>query len=215
MKTQQTPDFSLENQIKNSERDNFPETILIAGVDEVGRGPLAGVVVAAAVIFENENELPSGINDSKKLSGSKRENLYDAIIKTSHYGIGMASVEEIDKINILNASKLAMIRAVSNLPVKPHYILVDGNQPPDFNNLSKDKIIAIVKGDSKSISIAAASIIAKVTRDRLMTEISKDYPQYNWQKNAGYGTKEHLSAIKQYGITIHHRKSFSLKAIPA
>ena len=175
----------------------------VAGVDEVGRGPLAGPVVAAAVIIDINN-IPNGINDSKRLSKKKREEISNEIIKYSIYSIAEASVEEIDQINILQASLLAMKRAIEGLSKKPRTVLVDGKFKPKTNLPTH----TIVKGDSKSLAIAASSIVAKVYRDNLMTDLSKKYPEYLWNKNAGYGTKEHLLAIKKCGITPIHRKSF-------
>ena len=175
----------------------------VAGVDEVGRGPLAGPVVAAAVIIDINN-IPNEINDSKRLSKKKREEISNEIIKYSIYSIAEASVEEIDQINILQASLLAMKRAIEGLSKKPKTVLVDGKFKPKTNLPTH----TIVKGDSKSLAIAASSIVAKVYRDNLMTDLSKKYPEYLWNKNAGYGTKEHLLAIKKCGITPIHRKSF-------
>ncbi|MEG1008743.1 MAG: ribonuclease HII, partial [Clostridia bacterium] len=156
----------------------------ICGVDEAGRGPLCAEVVAAAVVVNDIEIL--GINDSKKLSPKKREELYEKIINSYDYGIGIASIEEIEKYNILGATKIAMIRAINNLK-NVDYVLIDGNQNLDIDIPSK----TIVSGDSKSISIAAASIIAKVTRDRMMVEYDKIYPEYNFKKHKGYGTAEH------------------------
>ena len=175
----------------------------VAGVDEVGRGPLAGPVVAAAVIIDINN-IPDGINDSKKLSKKNRLKISDEIKKHSIYSIAEASVKEIDEINILQASLLAMKRAIEGLAKKPMTILVDGKFKPKTNFPTH----SIIKGDSQSLSIAASSIIAKVYRDNLMRDFSKKYPEYLWEKNAGYGTKEHLLAIKKCGITPIHRKSF-------
>ena len=175
----------------------------LAGVDEVGRGTLAGPVVAAAVILDFKN-LPDDINDSKKVSKKNRETISTKILENSITSVGHATVEEIDDINILRASLLAMKRAVEGLSKKPKLVLIDGNHIPDIKIASK----SIIKGDNKSLSIAAASIIAKVYRDNLMTEYSKKYPGYLWEKNSGYGTKEHLEAIKNLGITPIHRTSF-------
>lgn len=175
----------------------------VAGVDEVGRGPLAGPVVAAAVIMDTNN-IPNGINDSKKLSKKNRLKIADEIKKNSIYSIAEASVKEIDEINILQASLLAMKRAIEGLSKKPMTVLVDGKFKPKTNLPTH----SIIKGDTQSISIAASSIIAKVYRDDLMKDFSKKYPEYLWEKNAGYGTKEHLLAIKKCGITPIHRKSF-------
>ncbi|QJT94299.1 ribonuclease HII [Wolbachia endosymbiont of Diaphorina citri] len=189
------PDFSLENTLSG----------IIAGVDEVGRGPLAGPVISAAVIFTDRDTVIDGINDSKKLTPKCRQVLYEKITSVAKFGIGMASVEEINSYNILQATKLSMKRALANLNLELDYVLVDGNQPPEV----KWQVKSIVNGDSLSISIAAASIVAKVTRDRLMEELHNKHPQYNWHKNKGYGTKEHLSAIGLHGITKHHRKNFA------
>ena len=181
--------------------DQVYETPII-GVDEVGRGPLAGPVISAAIVL-NKEKIPEGINDSKKLSKKKREVINEELISQHSFAIGIASVEEIDKINILQASLLAMKRAVLNLNIKPQTILVDGNKLPDL------EYYPIIKGDSKSISIAAASIIAKVYRDKLMQDLSLQYPGYYWEKNSGYGTKQHLLALNNLGVTPIHRKSFA------
>ena len=183
--------------------DQAYETPII-GVDEVGRGPLAGPVISAAIIL-NKEKIPEGINDSKKLSKKKREVINEELISQHNFAIGIASVEEIDKINILQASLLAMKRAVLNLNIKPQTILVDGNKLPDLEY----NMYPIIKGDSKSISIAAASIIAKVYRDKLMQDLSLQYPGYYWEKNSGYGTKQHLLALNNLGVTPIHRKSFA------
>ena len=176
----------------------------IAGVDEAGRGPLAGPVVAAAVVFDERTIIPK-VNDSKKLSEKLREELYDEIIKNCKcYGIGIVHQNEIDEINILQATLKAMQLAVFNLKSEPNLILIDGNK--SFN--SKIQTKTIVKGDSKSFSIAAASILAKVTRDRIMQIESKKHPEYLWNKNKGYGTKEHIEAIKKFGKTELHRNGF-------
>ena len=183
--------------------DQAYETPII-GVDEVGRGPLAGPVISAAIIL-NKEKIPEGINDSKKLSKKKREVINEELISQHSFAIGIASVEEIDKINILQASLLAMKRAVLNLNIQPQTILVDGNKLPDLEY----NMYSIIKGDSKSISIAAASIIAKVYRDKLMQDLSLQYPGYYWEKNSGYGTKQHLLALNSLGVTPIHRKSFA------
>ena len=183
--------------------DQVYETPII-GVDEVGRGPLAGPVISAAVVL-NKEKIPEGINDSKKLSKKKREVINEELISQHSFAIGIASVEEIDKINVLQASLLAMKRAVLNLNIKPQTILVDGNKLPDLEY----NMYPIIKGDSKSISIAAASIIAKVYRDKLMQDLSLQYPGYYWEKNSGYGTKQHLLALDNLGVTPIHRKSFA------
>ncbi|MCF6270632.1 MAG: ribonuclease HII [Melioribacteraceae bacterium] len=176
----------------------------IAGVDEAGRGPLAGPVVAAAVIFDDKTIIHK-INDSKKLTAKVREELYDEIIKHAvSYGVGIVHQKEIDKINILQAALKAMELAVAELKTTPDLILIDGNK--SFNSQTSTK--TVVKGDSKSFSIAAASILAKVTRDRIMIAESKKHPEYLWHKNKGYGTREHVKAIKENGTTKLHRKSF-------
>ncbi|WP_253300001.1 ribonuclease HII [Wolbachia endosymbiont of Chironomus riparius] len=189
------PDFAIENELQG----------IIAGVDEAGRGPLAGPVVSAAVIFTDRNKIICGINDSKKLTEKNRKALYDKIISTAKFGIGIADVEEIHSYNILEATKLSMKRALHGLNTELDYVLVDGNQPPTI----KWKVKPIINGDSISISIAAASIIAKVTRDQIMQELHNQYPKYNWYKNKGYGTQEHINAINLHGITQHHRKNFA------
>ncbi len=180
---------------------------VICGVDEAGRGPLAGDVYAAAVIL-SDGVLIDGLNDSKKLSEKNREKLYDIIIeKADAYCIATASVEEIDSINILNAAMLAMKRAVSGLGIKPDYALIDGNRLPDLE-CSADYL---VKGDAKSASIAAASILAKTARDRYMRELAQQYPQYAFEQHKGYGTKLHYERLEKYGISPVHRKTFLRK----
>ncbi len=176
----------------------------IAGVDEVGRGSLIGPVFAAAVIFK-KNIDKSKIKDSKKLSKVKRNYLEKYIKKNSNWSIGSASLKEIEKLNILNASLLAMKRSIKKLKLKPSITLVDGNKLPEMNGY---KLKSVIKGDQKISEISAASIIAKVARDRFITKMSKKYKKYAWDKNAGYGTKEHFKAIKKFGITQHHRKTF-------
>ena len=176
----------------------------VCGVDEAGRGPLAGPVCAAAVILP-DGLVIEGLDDSKKLTEKKRDALYDVICENAvSYSIAFASVEEIEELNILKATFLAMKRAVENLDVKPDIALVDGNQKPPLEIQAR----TLVKGDAKSPSIAAASILAKVTRDRLMTEIAEQYPQYEFPKHKGYGTKLHYEMIKQFGVSEVHRKSF-------
>lgn len=182
---------------------------IICGVDEAGRGPLAGPVYSAAVILEKGQTI-EGVNDSKKLSEKKRELLFDKIINDcKDYSIGTASEKEIDELNILQATFLAMKRAVDGLSVKPDCALVDGNQIP---NLDCD-VTTVVKGDSKSESIAAASILAKVSRDRYMLEMAEKYPQYGFEKHKGYGTKLHYEMIEKYGICDIHRKTFLKKVL--
>ncbi|UFU01010.1 ribonuclease HII [Radiobacillus kanasensis] len=176
----------------------------IAGIDEVGRGPLAGPVVAAAVILTPDFYLP-GLTDSKQVSAKKREIFFQYIVDhAKSYGIGIINREEIDRINIYQATKQAMERAISQLAVKPDHLLIDA-VTLDTNTPST----SIVKGDQKSVSIAAASIVAKVTRDRMMIEYDVQYPEYRFASNMGYGTKEHLEAIQAHGITPIHRRSFS------
>jgi ribonuclease HII len=177
---------------------------IIAGVDEAGRGPWAGPVYSAAVILDHNN-IPEEINDSKKLSEKKRNIIYLEIISNHIYGVGIAEVDEIDKLNILGATLLSMERAVNNLSINPDFVLIDGNHKPKIEIDSE----SIIKGDSKSLSIAAASIIAKVERDKFMRQLDAQYPAYNWKKNKGYGTKDHQNALKMHGVTKYHRKSFS------
>ena len=183
----------------------YGETLGVdCGIDEAGRGPWAGPVVAAAVILP-ENFVTDKINDSKKLSKKNRDLLYENITKNADFGLGFASVNEIDKLNILQATCLAMQRALDNLNILPVRALIDGNViPRDLPCAAK----CIVKGDSKVVSIAAASIIAKVTRDRFMTELAQLYPGYGWDKNFGYGVKQHQEALKTLGVTPEHRRSF-------
>ena len=178
--------------------------ISITGVDEVGRGSLIGPVYAAAVIFKNNFDKKK-IRDSKKLTKKNHEILEKYIKKNSYWSIGSASLKEIEKLNILNASLLAMKRAIKKLNKKTSSVLIDGNKTPKIENYN---LKSVVKGDEKIPEISAASIIAKVSRDRLITKMSKKYIRYFWNKNAGYGTKDHLSAIKKFGITKHHRKTF-------
>jgi len=178
---------------------------IIAGVDEVGRGSLIGPVYAAAVILNNSIEKKL-LKDSKSLSKSKREILSKYIKKNSVWSIGKASVKEIEKINILNASLLAMKRAIKKLKRKPSLVLIDGNKLPKIKNYN---LKSVIKGDQKIPSISAASIIAKVARDKMITNLGKKFKGYKWEENFGYGTKRHLKAIKSLGITNQHRKTFS------
>ena len=177
---------------------------IIAGVDEVGRGSLVGPVYAAAVILKKKVDKKK-LKDSKKLTNIKRKILEKYIKRNSYWSIGSASLKEIEKLNILNASLLAMKRAIMKLKKKPGQILIDGNKIPKIKNYN---LKYVIKGDEKIPEISAASIIAKVSRDRLITKMSKKYIKYSWNKNAGYGTKDHLSAIKKFGITKYHRKTF-------
>lgn len=181
---------------------DFPQPL--AGVDEAGCAPLAGPVVAGAVILNRDN-YPRGIDDSKNLSIEKRESLYARITKCAAWGVGVASVEEIDRINIYWARMLAMTRAVEALGLEPAWVLVDGNATPRWDRPSK----AIVEGDAKCRSIAAASIIAKVTRDRMLLELHEQFPQYGFAAHKGYSTPEHLEALRVHGPCIHHRRHFA------
>lgn len=177
----------------------------ICGVDEAGRGPWAGPVVAAAAILD-PGDFPAGLNDSKQLSAKRREALFEALAEgPAEIGVGVASVEEIDRANILQATYLAMRRAIEALPSAPALALIDGNRAP--KDLACD-CQAVIKGDGRSLSIAAASIIAKVTRDRIMTKLAETHPGYGWERNAGYGVKAHQEALKRLGVTPHHRRSF-------
>ncbi len=179
----------------------------ICGVDEAGRGPLCGPVVAAAVILHKDAHI-EGVNDSKKLTEKKREKLFDDIMQNAvAVGIGMSDVDVIEKINILGATKEAMKEAITNLSVTPDYVLIDGNQ--DINIEIDRK--TVISGDALSESIAAASIIAKVTRDRMLKQYDEEYPEYGFAKHKGYGTKQHIEAIKEHGLTPIHRPSFCTK----
>mgnify|MGYP004460492383 FL=1 len=193
------PDYEFEKAAVNS---GFS---CICGVDEAGRGPLAGPVCAAAVILP-VGAVIEGLDDSKKLTEKKREKLYDIIKETAvAYSVAYGTLEEIETVNILEATYLAMNRAIEGLTVKPDFALIDGNRVPRGIKIPCE---TIVKGDSKSMSVAAASVLAKVTRDRLMLEYDKKYPEYNFKKHKGYGTKEHTELIKQYGPCEIHRLSF-------
>jgi ribonuclease HII len=189
------PSFTRERKIEGP----------VVGIDEAGRGPLAGPVYAAAVILDPAR-LPRGVNDSKALTADAREKAFDKIMERAlAVGIGVASVAEIDEINILQATMLAMRRATEQLSLAPVHAFVDGNRAPSLACPAE----AIVDGDGKSMSIAAASIIAKVARDRVMCALAGDHPGYNWAQNKGYGTPDHLAALDLLGPTIHHRKSFA------
>lgn len=188
------PDFSFESRYGGS----------VAGVDEAGRGPLAGPVVTAAVILDPDN-MPDGLNDSKKLSLSRREQLYKLIFASAQIGIGVAGPEEIDRINVLAATMIAMQRAVADLSIRPSAVLIDGNRTPNFAMPCE----AIVKGDSKSLSIAAASIIAKVTRDRLMVLADTRFPGYGLSGHKGYPTQTHRNALVTFGVSPLHRRSYA------
>ena len=196
------PDYEFEKAAVNS---GFS---CICGVDEAGRGPLAGPVCAAAVILP-EGAVIEGLDDSKKLTEKKREKLYDIIKETAvAYSVAYGTLEEIETVNILEATYLAMNRAIEGLSVKPDFALIDGNRVPRGIKIPCE---TIVKGDSKSMSVAAASVLAKVTRDRLMLEYDKKYPEYNFKKHKGYGTKLHYELIAQYGIQPFYRRSFLKK----
>ena len=192
------PDYSFEMLAHQN------GAMLVAGVDEVGRGPIAGPVTAAAVVLD-PNNIPEGLNDSKALTAKKREALYDVILEVADVSIAHASVEEIDEINILRASHLAMERAVAGLKTAPDHLLIDGNMIPRGLTLPSE---AIVKGDSKSVSISAASIVAKIRRDRIMESLAQQFPGYGWETNAGYPSKSHKAALQNLGVTPHHRRSF-------
>ena len=191
-------DFSLETEARLA--GLWP----VAGVDEVGRGPLCGPVTAAAVVLDPDL-IPPGIGDSKTLSAAKREMLAGAIMASARWSVAHASVAEIDDLNILHASHLAMERAVAGLALRPGFVLVDGNRLPKSLPCPARPV---VKGDAKSLSIAAASILAKVVRDHLMVDLAQQHPGYGWERNAGYPTKDHLAALLNLGVTPQHRRSF-------
>lgn len=196
-------DYSIENEYREKGFN------IICGVDEAGRGPLAGPVYAAAVILPSDCVI-EGLNDSKKLTEKKREALFDEIKeKALAYGIASANEKEIDEINILNATFLAMKRAIDSLSVKPDLALIDGNQKPHTDI----EEVTVIKGDAKSMSIAAASVLAKVSRDRFMLEMAEKYPQYEFARHKGYGTKLHYEKIAQYGVCDIHRRTFLKKIL--
>ncbi len=196
-------DYSIENEYREKGFN------IICGVDEAGRGPLAGPVYAAAVILPSDCVI-EGLNDSKKLTEKKREKLFDEIKeKALAYGIASADEKEIDEINILNATFLAMKRAIDSLSVKPDIALIDGNQKPHTDI----EEVTVIKGDAKSMSIAAASVLAKVSRDRFMLEMAEKYPQYEFARHKGYGTKLHYEKIAQYGVCDIHRRTFLKKIL--
>jgi ribonuclease HII len=190
------PDFSFETLA-------LAQNLIPCGVDEAGRGPWAGPVVAAAVVLDAQN-IPAGLNDSKKLTEAKRETLYDTIMRTASVGVGIASAALIDEINILQATYRAMGEAVAALGDQTTFALVDGNRAPSLSI----RVQTIIEGDGKCLSIAAASIIAKVTRDRMMRQLELQYPDYGFQKHKGYGTALHLAALQRLGPCPEHRKSF-------
>jgi ribonuclease HII len=192
------PDYAIETDARDR---GF---LRIAGVDEVGRGPLAGPVTAAAVILD-PRRIPAGLNDSKVLSAKARQRLRDEIILVAEISIGHASVAEIEEHNILRASHLAMRRALAGLRTPPDYALVDGNMLPRELNLPAQ---AVVGGDALSVSISAASIVAKICRDCVMLSLAQQHPGYGWETNMGYGSKSHIEALRNLGVTPHHRRSF-------
>ena len=192
------PDFARETDALSR------GTLRVAGVDEAGRGPLAGPVVAAAVRLD-PRRIPAGLDDSKALTARRRERLFDVLQEVAEVSVGLASVEEIDGLNILRASHLAMVRAVAGL-IPPGLVLVDGNLIPAGLSCAA---VAVIRGDARVLSIAAASIIAKVTRDRIMVDLAQQYPLYGWDRNMGYPTAEHRQALLDFGATPHHRRSFA------
>jgi len=196
--TMSQPDYTLEQAARDLGH------LRIAGVDEVGRGPLAGPVTAAAVIL-NPADIPDGLNDSKKLTAKRRQVLSEILQHRAEFCIAHASVEEIDSLNILRASHLAMRRAIEALDPPPDYLLIDGNMIPRGLSIPAQ---AVVKGDARSVSIAAASIVAKICRDRIMVDLAQQHPGYGWETNAGYPSKSHKAALQNLGVTPHHRRSF-------
>ena len=192
------PTYKYEEKLKLQGYSN------IVGVDEVGRGPIAGPVFAAAVVLDPKH-IPMGLNDSKKLSAKKRNLILSEIMKHADVSVGSASEREIEETNILQASHLAMVRAIDGLKSVPGYILIDGNLVPSSLDIPAT---ALIRGDASSVSIAAASIVAKVKRDLVMCDLGQHFPGYGWEKNAGYPTQQHLSALQDLGITPHHRRTF-------
>ena len=193
-----SPDFSLEQAAYDGGAK------MVIGVDEVGRGPLAGPVTAAAV-WLNPDDIPAGLNDSKALTAKRREALFAQIEAKAKVSIAHASVAEIDEINILNATHLAMRRAIEGLGLGPDHALIDGNRMPKDLRCAAE---CVIKGDATSVSIAAASIMAKVTRDQIMVDLAQQHPGYGWETNAGYGSKAHMAGLATLGVTPHHRVSF-------
>ena len=186
-----------------AQHSSLNPSFVIAGVDEVGRGPLAGPVVAAAVVLDPER-IPDGIADSKALDAEDRRRIYERILAVARVGIGVADVVRIDADNILNAALWAMAQAVARLDCAPKLVLIDGNKAPTIDFPTR----TIVQGDARCLSIAAASIVAKVARDAMMTELARSFPHYGFDRHKGYGTPEHQAAIARYGVTPHHRRSF-------
>lgn len=194
----------IDPEIEQNLRQSLGTAARIAGVDEVGRGPWAGPVTACAVVLDPEN-IPDGLADSKALSAKKRDALFEPILGSADVGIAHVSVEDIDRINILNASMLAMKMALADLKIPADFALIDGNKIPTDLPMPAE---CLVKGDARCLSIAAASIVAKVTRDRMMVSLAQQFPHYGWETNAGYGTKVHQEGLKNHGVTQHHRRSF-------
>ena len=194
----------IDPEIEQNLRQSLGTAARIAGVDEVGRGPWAGPVTACAVVLDLEN-IPDGLADSKALSAKKRDALFEPILASADVGIAHVSVEDIDRINILNASMLAMKMALADLNKPADFALIDGNKIPTDLPMPAE---CLIKGDARCLSIAAASIVAKVTRDRMMVSLAQQFPHYGWETNAGYGTKVHQEGLKNHGVTQHHRRSF-------
>ncbi len=192
------PDFEMEKLARAA------GALRVAGVDEVGRGPLAGPVTAAAVVL-NPDDIPEGLNDSKQLSIKRRSVLAEALMNCAEVSVGHASVEEIEQMNILRASHVAMQRAISGLRELPDMVLIDGSMVPRGLNRPAQ---AVPKGDTRCLSIAAASIVAKIARDRIMVDLAQQHPGYGWETNMGYGSKSHISALQNLGVTPHHRRTF-------
>jgi len=197
--TKSTPTFQFETEAMESGYTR------IAGLDEVGRGPLAGPVMAAAVVLDPDN-IPKGLNDSKQLTKRQREALCDLLWEQADVGVGSASVREIEEFNILRASHMAMVRALASLRMPADFALIDGNRVPSGLNLPN---ATLVKGDTRSLTIAAASIVAKVGRDRVMVDLAQQHPGYGWERNMGYPTPEHKAGLKSHGVTLHHRRTFA------
>ncbi|MGI1661997.1 ribonuclease HII [Palleronia sp. KMU-117] len=195
----QVPDFQLEADLLAG------GCLSVAGVDEVGRGPLAGPVTAAAVRLDPAR-IPGGLQDSKRLTAARREALFTALLDCADVSVAHASIDEIDRLNILRAAHLAMERAVAGLPETPAHVLVDGNMIPRGLTCAAT---AVVKGDARCLSIAAASIVAKVTRDRIMVDLAQQFPGYGWERNMGYPSAHHRAALKTLGVTPYHRRSFA------
>ena len=196
--TPSLPDFTLEGAAMSR------GALIVGGIDEVGRGPLAGPVTAAIVILDPDN-IPDGLNDSKLLTAPRREALNDILLQVAEVSVAHASVQEIDDLNILRAAHLAMLRAIDGLTRRPDHVLIDGNMIPRGLTVPAE---AVVGGDGKSLSIAAASIVAKTCRDRVMVDLAQQHPGYGWETNAGYGVPQHLEALRNLGVTPHHRRSF-------